>query len=680
MTPLKQLFRQPVRLTSIFLLIETVSAFFCLGVEVFASSNAAIAQIENSYVTIGIPTTETTDVTTDYNGTTLHHEESIISSDMWTYMDCLASDGTIIKGAYQQKYISAYCPSIQTVTSGKEDGTYASDLDDPYNRAIMIVKVTSVNEAQQLGSSYFLSVTASIEDVVSLHPDYTVRNTLRLSIQCNSQEELRALSVEPGRRYLILGSDYIDCDLELRTFLAWAQRCSVDEIDLSGISYDLTADEMATASPDFQPVAKYVSDERTTLLKQEKVDLIDSCYMNVVHWHGLYSEMQPAYAIDGSETGSLMNDQYLDAYMTPLDGDLDLFLNTDTGSEWQSAVQELDTQYHTVSVIGTDLLESMYCFHQMDSFITKGRSFDDDEYINGADVCLISEANAIASGLDVGDSIDFSFYWGPDPLEDLTDPYWKLQPQRFSQKIGFSGDKKTYQIVGIYRQSDLWDTANYQFLPNTVFVPNASLPENCYSSRKGVFFTYVLQNGKIPELQDMLTSQGYPTDILFCFDNGYSEIAETLHGFHLSATQLLFAACLTDIAALFVFLALFVSRQRRTVGLMLSLGSGRKVAIGFSWKVTAIPVIAAAISGGIVGALTMGTVSSSLLSSVSDVMDTALSSAAAAGHIGTMENVVELPIVVIAACLLQMIVYLIAGYLYLNRFKRQSVVDLIQKR
>ena len=153
-------------------------------------------------------------------------------------------------------------------------------------------------------------------------------------------------------------------------------------------------------------------------------------------------------------------------------------------------------QYHTVSVIGTDLLESMYCFHQKDSFVTEGRSFGADDYKNGSNVCLISETTAIASGLGTGDCIDLSFYWGPNPLADLTAPEWKVQPQLFSQKIGVSGDTKTYQIIGIYRQSDLWDTADYRFLPNTVFVPNASLPENCYSSRNGVFFTYVLQNGK----------------------------------------------------------------------------------------------------------------------------------------------------------------------------------------
>ena len=624
MTPLKQLFRQPVRLFAIFLLVGMASAFICLSAGVFASAKATLAQIEERYVTIGVPTTETADVATEYNGLTLHHEESVISQDMWAYMDQLAADGTVIKGAYQQKYISAYCPSIQSVTSGKEDGTYVPSLDSPYNRAIMIVRVTSVDKTNLPESTELalVSVTASIENVVKMHPDYAVRSTLRLIIGCNSQEELDALDIRPGGRYLAFGADYIDRDLELRTTLAGTHRCSVEDIDLSKISYDLTEDEKKTASPDFLPVAKY---------------------------------------------------------MTPLETDLDVFLSSNAGIEWRSAVQELDTQYHTVSVIGTDLLESMYCFHQKDSFVTEGRSFGADDYKNGSNVCLISETTAIASGLGIGDSIDLSFYWGPNPLADLTAPEWKVQPQRFSQKIGVSGDAKTYQIIGIYRQSDLWDTADYRFLPNTVFVPNTSLPENCYSSRNGVFFTYVLQNGKVSALQAALESNGYPANILFCFDNGYTEIAETLHGFYSSAQQLLFAACITAGAALFVFLALFVNRQRRTLGLMLSLGSGKRTAVMFSWKIAAIPIILATITGIIVGILTMNATTLNLFSSVSEVLNTSLSGAATIGYNDMITEVVSMPIAVIVAGVLQLIVYIVATYLHLQRLAQRSPLELVRK-
>ena len=70
--------------------------------------------------------------------------------------------------------------------------------------------------------------------------------------------------------------------------------------------------------------------------------------------------------------------------------------------------------------------------------MTEGRNFKEDEYKNGSNVCLISETTAAASGLGIGDSIDLSFYWGPNPLADLTGFGRPVQPQRFSQKVGMT--------------------------------------------------------------------------------------------------------------------------------------------------------------------------------------------------------------------------------------------------
>lgn len=78
----------------------------------------------------------------------------------------------------------------------------------------MIVRVTSVDKTNLPESTELalVSVTASIENVVKMHPDYAVRSTLRLIIGCNSQEELDALDIRPGGRYLAFGADYIDRD------------------------------------------------------------------------------------------------------------------------------------------------------------------------------------------------------------------------------------------------------------------------------------------------------------------------------------------------------------------------------------------------------------------------------------------------------------------------------------
>ena len=115
MTPLKQLFRQPVRLFAVFLLAGMASAFICLSAGVFASAKATLAQIEERYVTIGVPTTETSDVAIEYNGLMLHHKESVISQDMWAYMDQLAADGTVIKVRTNKNISVLFAPPFRAL-------------------------------------------------------------------------------------------------------------------------------------------------------------------------------------------------------------------------------------------------------------------------------------------------------------------------------------------------------------------------------------------------------------------------------------------------------------------------------------------------------------------------------------------------------------------------------------
>lgn len=685
MTPFTQLLRQPVRLTAVILLLSMTAAFFSLGAGVLISARVTLDKIEQRYVTIGVPTTETRQVTMEHDGLTFSHEESVITAEMWEYLDGLAENGAIIKGAYQQKFISAYSPSVCTVTSSKEEGAYRWDLDIPYNGAIFAVRVIQVDDTYNgnmyaaSDESFFADISAAIDETVMLHSDYVTRKTLNFSVQCSSREEFDALGIAPGKRFLVYGTGYNDRDLELRTSLAESFRCSVEEIDLSYISYDLSPDDLPPEKfrETDQPVAKYENGDRRVIMYWDPAEQVDTCGLTVRHEAGSYSTDFPAIAIDGTDLGTSY-DRYIDAYMVPLNTDVETFLQSESGAAWRDAVEELEIQYHAFSVIGTDLLESMYSFHENESFVTQGRSFTESEYQSGANVCLISEATALSSGLDIGDEIDLSFYWGANPLTDISDPLWSLQPQRYSQKVGLSGSPQTYQIVGIYRQSKLWDTASYRFKPNTVFVPNASLTEDCYTSRDGVFFTFVLQNGKIQALRDALSEQGYPTDILFCFDNGYSEIADTLHGFYISAVQLFIAACATCFAALLVYLTLFVRRQRGTVGLMLSLGSGRKSAKAFVGVMTVLPVAASAAIGTVIGTVLMNTTLHRVFLSSAEVIGTDFSSGSASGHASLEGMLVILPHTAILAAIVLIAFFSIAIFVCISGMVRKSPLALLR--
>ena len=671
MTPFRQLLRQPVRLIAVLFLLGMSATFFCLSGGVFASAQTTLNEVERNYVTIAAPTTELIDYT-----------ESPITEEMWQYMDTLAADKSLMRGTYYQKFISAYSPSVQSVISAETDGAYVLNLDTALSRAFFVIRIESITAEESDywdDTAIIVTVTATIEEVIKLHQSYQMRDTLHIRFTFTSHEEFEELGILPGQRYLLNGTNYVDEDLLLRTSMASSLRVSPSDIDLDNLSFDIPEsilDGLRRDDPEYQPVAYYETKDKTGLFLQPwDVTRINSCKIGFSLLSGNLLAA-PFIAADGSYDGFTFRDFYTDASIVPLNTDWETFIAANP--EWQLALQEVDTQYHTFSVIGTDLLESLYTFHQKESFITEGRSFADDEYQNGTKVCLISESTAQASGLHVGDEIDLSFYWGLNSSSLPFDPSWQPQPEPFSAKLGFTGDAKRYKIIGIYRQTNLWDTTGYSFTPNTVFVPAASLNEYCFTARQGAMFTYVLQNGRMQDFKDALAAQGFPTNLVFCFDGGYSKIADTLRGFHKSAAQLFIAACATSLAALLVYQALFVNRQRRTMGLMLSLGAGRRRAAWFGCRTAILPIVMATVIGAAAGLLTMNATLRSLLSSVSEVMDTAMSSTAALGHAADAA-VSSAPAAVPLAALAQCAFAALLSFLTISRMTRKSPLELIRK-
>lgn len=112
---------------------------------------------------------------------------------------------------------------------------------------------------------------------------------------------------------------------------------------------------------------------------------------------------------------------------------------------------------------------------------------------------------------------------------------------------------------------------------------------------------------------------------------------------------------------------------------MLSLGSGKRSAVVFNWKVAALPIALATIIGIITGVLAMNATTRSLFSSVSEVLNTGLSGAATIGYNDMITKIVSMPIAVIIAGILQLLVYIVATYLHLQRLAQRSPLELVRK-
>lgn len=684
----RQLFRQPVRMTAVLLFLGMTASFFSLGAGVLASARATADEVDRSFVTIGIPTTETETVSAELdNGMVIEYEKSIIPFEAWDYLDQMAEKGTLIREVSRLKAVSAYSPSVSAVTSAGEPGKYATWLDEPYNAAIFVISVTSVGEwGDDFNGQGSIEIEADVVEAVMLHPDYTPRTHMTCNVSLASQTEYVALDIRPGRRYLVYG-EYCDNDLQLRTSLAWEGRCSLDEVRYENISYDIPEDvleemERRSSVENYEPpVAEYLYHERGggRYLSQSDLDSIDSCYMAVTDRVG----RDPGHTLDssGEQIERDLGDYLCDVYMTPLDTELEAFLDSDEGDEWKQAIRQLEIQYHCVTVLGTELVEGIYSFHEGDCFVSQGRSFTPKEYEEGANSCIISETTALASGLEVGDEIELSFYWGEDYDAAFVDEQGCLTTESYSEKAGVSGDAKTYRIVGIYRQSRLWEESVYSFKPNTIFVPGRSLAEPYHSGLGfgGAFVSLIIPNGKVEEVKAAFAQQGYPEDIFLFYDNGYAEIEDTISGFLHSSMQLFGVSALVCVMALAVYLAVFVFRQRRTAGLMLSLGSGRRYTRRSIFALAMLPVGISTVIGALAGLFFMDAVIRRVFSAAAELMSTSFSSGSTAGH-AMLDNVmISLPYMSIPAALAQMLLYGAVIFACVASMVRKPPLELIRK-
>lgn len=683
MKPWKQLLRQPLRGVAIVLLLTMASAFFSLSFGMLFSAKATEEAVERQFVTIALPSNEMMRWEEEIDGHTYGVMGSVITPEIREFLRQLPETCPGVKGAYRQQFISAWCPSLATLTSAQEDGHYRWWLDAPYNCAMFVVTVTDVGEPAEEPSTadrVFVYATGTVEETVLLHPGYVPRSKLNLCCSLPA-EELEAAHLEVGGRYLVYCEDYVDADLRLRTDIAGFLRCSVDEVDWSDISYDFLEDTPQTEPP---IVAWYFSEEKGggQSLNQNDLDAIGAGSV-IVQQRYADLEYYPIQ-IDGSEGKVSISELVVEPAIVPLEGSVEAFLETPEGAEWKEVLEQARIRQQCVPVLGTDFLESMYLFQQKEAFLVEGRAFTQEEYRSGKPVCVISEALALSSGLSLGDSLDLRFYWGADPSETGGDmegmTLTNLCAQPYSSRVGFTGDSQTYEIIGIYRQSNLWEADSYSVTPNTVIVPNASLAGPCLTREAGVLYTLVLENGGIEAVEQALRDQGYSESVLVYFDSGYGEISGTLESFRKSTVQLFAAACVTWVTALAAYLALFVFRQRRSVGLMLSLGAGKRAAKDFIWRISMLPAAFGAAVGAALGMIFLRNALQSVFASAKELLGTDFSTVSAVGYAAGEQVLVARPDTVLVAALLQLLLFALSLWLSAAVITRRSPLDNLRAK
>ena len=292
--------------------------------------------------------------------------------------------------------------------------------------------------------------------------------------------------------------------------------------------------------------------------------------------------------IDGR---AILNEETHFLPIAQIQEDTESFLASDEGREWNDIIRASN---HSVEVMATGNLNSVLQFNQERAHIIEGRAFEPEDHKNGEKVCILSSELAIYNGIKVGDEIPLkltkTFYSQLSAGID-SGSFYQIAP--FYSKDGIQ-EEYNYKVIGIYL-SQGWTPGDFQFSPNTVFIPKSSIMENYLDERKYVLmmpnqYSVVLKNGSVDAFESEMEKAGYGGMFQY-YDQGYSNVDGTLSALSKNAAIMLVAGGCAWAAVLGLFLILYMSHQQRNMGIMVFLGSGRRLV--FLHVMTGIVITAA---------------------------------------------------------------------------------------
>lgn len=209
--------------------------------------------------------------------------------------------------------------------------------------------------------------------------------------------------------------------------------------------------------------------------------------------------------------------------ISELRGGPEEFWQSEIGALWQKGVVErIAVCERSLSLIGTDCLESIYTFNIREAIVTEGQAFTAEQYESGERVCIISRELAQQNGLQVGDVLPLQVYRAAyvygDPgtmanNNNIYDPY-----------AGY-GDEGEWRIVGVYSH-EYEPGGEYDLHPNTVLVPNKSLAgdysQDTSSQNSDFALSFILANGQEEAFRLEAEAAGYGGMFIY-HDGGRAE-------------------------------------------------------------------------------------------------------------------------------------------------------------
>ena len=461
--------------------------------------------------------------------------------------------------------------------------------------------------------------------------------TIYLTLETASLEELEAMHLQVGQQYIVNGMDYFDNGRLLGEYV---------QQQLEGTSwtlgpyekknlYILTEEEKAlwSKSQAVNLFAVYCEEDLTQgglasvwdsrtgkwLISSEKritiantrpanTELIANYYtakMTLANPAGLNdysfvdgSVLQTREITVNGEKKVISWDEYKALYsvptIAPLTGSAEDFLAEN--QFWRDWLECQSINTHAFPVYAVDKLDYIADFNRGQAHIIQGRDFTKAELESGAKVCVISETLAQINGLSVGDTISPQFYDLDEnsPILRLLSVYFEqANPVYFIPGSEFAGPAEKYTVVGIYRQTAVWEDPSdnkYGFTPNTIFVPKTSVNAPMEYCEMGLFNVLVLKNGAQEAFDAIVLDKKFETMALptgdekamfVYFDQGYLAVSRNISSYAGISQRVLVVGIVVYAILTLLFMLLYPLRQGKALRTMAVMGTSRWVKIRY---------------------------------------------------------------------------------------------------
>ena len=266
----------------------------------------------------------------------------------------------------------------------------------------------------------------------------------------------------------------------------------------------------------------------------------------------------------------------------------DGFYQTDSGVRITELVKNYQMLKDTLPVTATNKTILLQPFYNNDVYVCEGRDIEEEEYEEGAKVCLIPKTFAEANQINIGELVHLQLY-NANYRNAAGENYkvnggrkWNFGHLNSEGKAYDIFEDGQYKVVGIYNTTMRGTSGNYGIGSNEIIIPSKSI-ENSSANHivdvgpmKGYNTSFQIPNGSIEEFMKTWNTYGYEDIEITFYDKGYSNIKTGLNNIKNMSLLLLVIGIVLMAAVLQLFTYIMITKERKRILIERSLGMSKR--------------------------------------------------------------------------------------------------------